>query len=317
MKAISIQRKRRATASLHPGVLALGLTVLMTGLECRMALAQVSVSSSAYVGADQGFGIAAFDQQSASDNSVVTANATHSFSGLNRAGDPRTMTFTGTTIASSDYGRLHCMTSGRLVNSYYNSANQPYADLNGNVINPLGTPTSMDALGFAVFNDTLQYGGALQAGYKARYIFHVDGINSGLGALADLGVTVDANPGDLFFSTTSGPFTADWVTKDYDINGITPQHINVQFSDQVALTPADFTDGQTYTGTSDFGSTLTLTGVQVVDAGGTPVSGWTVTSGSGTNYPLAVSTPEPGVIALLMGLGVPASLLALRRRRAA
>ena len=160
------------------------------------------------------------------------------------------------------------------------------------------------------------YGGSLQAGYKARYIFHVDGTNSGTGALADLGLNVDSNPGDSFFAGDTGPFAADWVTQDYAVNGVTPQHINVQFSDQVVLGPVNFTDGQTYAGTSDFGSTLTLTGIQVVDGSGTPVSGWTVTSGSGTKYPLALATPEPGVTVLLLAISVPFSLLAYRRRRA-
>ncbi len=317
MKAIPAQCKSHSRVVFQQGLFALSLSVLGIGLAGRPAQAQFSLRSDAIVGVDQGSGIATFDYNSVSDNSTVSASATRSFTGLDRAGNTQTETYTGNTVVRSDYGSLHSFTTGTLVNSYYNAANPPYADLNGSVVNPTGTPNGFDALGIATFNDTLQYGGALQAGYKARYIFHVDGTNSGEGALADLGVTVDSNPGDLFFASATGPFAADWVTKDYDINGITPQHINVQFSDQVTLQPSNFIDGQTYSGTSDFSSTLKLTGIQVVDANGNPVSGWTVTSASGTQYPLALSTPEPGAIALLMGACIPASLVALRRRKRA
>src|SRR5262249_11652980 len=155
---------------------------------------------------------------------------------------------------------------------------------NGNIINANGSPDSLTSLGFAIFNDTFQYGGALQSGYKARYIFHVDGTNSGTGALADLAVNVDNNPGDAFFSIGRGSFKQDWVTSDYLINGIAPQALNVQFSDQVVFDTFNLNDGQNYSGTSDFSSTLTLAGIEVVDGNGNPVSGWTLTSGSGTEY---------------------------------
>ncbi len=296
----------------------LGLSMLGMGLGGRMASSQSSVSSISLVGVtDNGGFLTSLDRQDVSGNATASASATKSFTGLDRAGNTQTMTFSGNTVSRSDYGRLHCYTSASLTNSYYNAANPAYTDGNGNVVNPAGSPTSLAALGFAFFDDTLQYGGSLQAGYKAHYIFHVDGTNSGTGTLADLGVTIGSNPSDTFFASDPGPFAADWVTQDYAINGITPQSLHVQFSDQVVFDNINLTDGQNYTGTSDFGSTLTLTGIEVVDAGGVPVSGWTVTSGSGTRYPLALAanTPEPGVVALLTGLGVPASLLALRRRR--
>jgi hypothetical protein len=315
MNTSIVRSKNRSTSLFQRTLLPLGLSLLGTSLGCPTIWAQSSLSALADVGvADMG-SVAALDAHSVNDNSTVSAAATHDFTGLDRAGNTQTMTFTGNTVATADYGSLHCYTSGSLTNSYYSAANPSYSDINGNVINPAGSPGALVSLGFATFNDTLQYGGALQSGYKAKYIFHVDGTNSGTGALADLGVTVDANPSEAFFAGDIGPFAADWVTQEYAINGVTPQQINVQFSDQVVFDTVALTDGQNYTGVSDFSSTLKLTGIEVVDADGNPVSGWTVTSASGTRYPLAAATPEPGVTALLLSLGLPASFLALRRRR--
>ncbi|MCW3051653.1 MAG: hypothetical protein JWN14_823 [Chthonomonadales bacterium] len=317
MKSMTMCCTHRSVACFHSGLFALGLSLLGTGLGGQRAHAQSSVGSTSIVGVTNGGFIGSLDRHDVSDNSTVTASATQTFTGLDRAGDTQTMTFSGTTISRSDYGSLHVYTTGSLLNSYYNASNAPYADHNGNFINPAGSPTSLTALGFATFGDTLQYGGTLQAGYKARYIFHIDGTNSGTGAAADLAVDIDGAPGDSFFDFDPGHISTNWATKDFDINGITPQTIHVQFSDQVVFDTFDLTDGQNYSGTSDFSSTATLAGIQVVDAAGNPVSGWTVTSGSGTVYPMITpaDTPEPGVTALLLSAGVPASLLALRRRR--
>lgn len=67
---------------------------------------------------------------------------------------------------------------------------------------------------------------------------------------------------------------------------------------------------------SDFSHTLRWGGIQrVLDASGREISGWTITSASGTDYSVAVTTvvPEPAAWLLLpAGLGV----MALKRRRA-
>jgi len=318
MKAMTMPRTRRSHRRFSPGLFALGLSLAGTSMGHQRAQAQFSTYSTAIVAVNNiGGQFSYLDRQDVTGNSAVSAFGSHAFTGMDGAGDPQTMTFTGTTIAQSDYGRLHSYTSGTLLNSFYNASNAPYADSNGNVINGAGAPSTLTALGFASFDDTLQYGGDLQAGYKARYLFHIDGTNSGTGAAADLAVDIDGAPGDAFFDFDPGPIDTVWATKDFDINGITPQTIHVQFSDQVVLNTFDLTDGQDYSGTSDFSSTATLAGIQVVDAAGNPVTGWTVTSGSGTVYPMITpaATPEPGVTALLLGAGVPASLLALRRRR--
>ena len=138
----------------------------------------------------------------------------------------------------------------------------------------------------------------------------MDGTNSGTGTLADLGVTVDANPGNSFFAGDTGPFAADWVTSDFDINGVTPQNMHVQFSNQVVFNTNELPEGVNYSGTSDFSGTLKLSTIEVVDSLGNPVSVWTVSSGSGTVYNQAL-VPEPTTLALLAFGGT----LILARRR--
>ena len=75
-----------------------------------------------------------------------------------------------------------------------------------------------------------------------------------------------------------------------------------------------------YTGTAqtDFLTTVTLTEILVKDAGGNPIRGVTVSSTSGTTYPLSplnagdAGVPEPATV-LLAGAGL-ALLMAVRRR---
>jgi hypothetical protein len=105
----------------------------------------------------------------------------------------------------------------------------------------------------------------------------------------------------------------NWATQSYAVNGTTPQSVNVQFSTQfdVALNNGTVPDGSTITGTSDFSDTLTLTNIIVTDANGNPVSGVTVTSSSGTQYP--VNVPEPASLSLMAAAAL--GLLARHPRR--
>lgn len=253
-----------------------------------------------------GTGIHALAQDSHSDTSVSTATAAQSFTGLNGAGSSQTMTFQGTTITQATYGGLHSYTTGSLTNSYYNATNPSYVQPDGS-INTAGSPDSLASLGFAIFDDTLQFGGSLQSGYRARYIFHVEGTNSGIGYLADMAFQIDSNPAESFFSYSPGYSSEIWATQSYLVNGITPQNVHVQFSNQVVFDTFTLDDGQDYTGTCDFSNSLTLVGIEMLDANGDTVdpSTWTVTSGSGTVY---TPVPEPATLAL-------AGLLLLRRKR--
>ena len=218
------------------------------------------------------------------------------------------MNFIGETRSSADFGRLKVFTTGVVTNNYYNASNPIYYNSTTGVTNPNGSPESLISLGFAGFNDTLQFGGSLQAGYKARYVFHVDGTNSGNGYFAGMAVNIAGND-ESFFALNPGYNNEIWATQSYDIDGINPQQINVQFSNQFVCDTWLYADGATVSGTSDFSSTLVLDRIEVVDAQGNVVTdGITVTSASGTIY----AVPEPASCAVL-GLGV---LGFLKRRKA-
>lgn len=235
----------------------------------------------------------------------VTGGAT--FSGLDRAGNAQIMSYVGTTRTSAQFGRLHSYTELSATNTYYNEANPIYENPDGSV-NEGGSPATLVSLGFAGFNDTLHFGGALQAGYRARYVFFCEGTNSGPGCLADLAFQIDNYAAESFFSFGDGQNVHFWGTQSYDINGITPQQVHVQFSNQVVFDLFNMADGLSVTGISDYSSTLVLDHIEVVDASGALVSGVTVTSDSGTNYQVV---PEPAsVIAVAIGL------ICVARRRA-
>ncbi|MFM9873316.1 MAG: PEP-CTERM sorting domain-containing protein [Fimbriimonadaceae bacterium] len=252
-----------------------------------------------------GIGALAFDSHNNSATSTAILN--RSWTGLDGNNQSQTMNFQGTTVASSNYGRLHCYTDGTVTNTYHNANNPIFWD--GNNYNENGSPDFLVSLGFAGFNDTLHYGGSLQAGYKARYYFHLDGFQSGYGTLADLAFNVDGNPGEGFFETGQGNISTNWVTQSYEINGITPQNIGTQFSTQFVVNTWEVADGSTLSGISDFSSTLVLTGIEVLDANDNPVTGWTVTSDSGTIYE---AVPEP---ASLVALSALAAFVAKRKSK--
>lgn len=69
-------------------------------------------------------------------------------------------------------------------------------------------------------------------------------------------------------------------------------------------------------GSSNFHSSVRLTGIELFDNGGQPVPGFTVSSGSGTVYSSAGVVPEPGALALMLS-GVVVLFLKLRRTGAA
>ncbi len=277
--------------------------------------AQFSLSANASVNANNetsnGVNGYTLVSESSSDGSYVSAQAAPSFTGLDRNGNTQTMTFNGFGNGSATYGGLHIQAGGTVTNTYYNATNPAYVNDDGSV-NPAGSPNYFNTNAYCTFNDTLQYGGTLQAGYQARYIFQVDGASSGYGVLTNLEVSIAGNNEQTFSDNgLPGSFNATYATMDYPINGQTPQTVNVTLSGQFNLETSHVADGSTITGESNYSDTATLTGIEIVDANGNPVSGATVTSGSGTVYQEVV--PEPSTwAALLAGCAV---LLVIQRRR--
>lgn len=279
-------------------VLALGVGVLAHG-QTLWDLSLVGVSNSTAVGQ----GIYSLDSDYSNTGAPTSAAYVTTFSGMDRNGQPQTLNYSATNNNSAQYGHLQSFSHLELQNTYYNVANPAYQLPDGS-INPAGSPDNWVSLGFSAFTDVLHFGGSMQAGYRARYHFQYDGDNAGEGALADLSANVDSF-NDTFFATASGPNHGIWTTQSREIIGLS-QSIGAQFSTQANLNAYDVPDGQTYSITSDF--LVTLVGIEVLDANDNPVSGWSVTSDSGTIYPV----PEP-CSAIGLGLGAVASLIRKRR----
>lgn len=250
------------------------------------------------------------DSNYSGTGAYTSAQATRAFTGQDGSGNTRTMTFTGSASSSATYGQLHLFARGQVTNTYYNANNPLFYDGNTGTVNPAGSPDLLGAVAFASFTDTLQFGGQLQAGYSARYFFHVDGTNSGTNALEYLSVNIAGN-GETFYNFNPGTIDTIYATKAYLINGTTPQAISVTFSSQFSLSTDSVADGSNVSGMANFSNTASLAGIQIVDSNGRPVSGVTYTAASGTAYPMGV--PEPGTWALLaIGMGL---LLLVTRRR--
>jgi len=231
-------------------------------------------------------------------------------SGLDSSGAPQTMTFTGWTNSVSDYGSLHNSTYASVTNSFYNANNPSYDPTTGT-----GTPYSEDSLGFSQFTDTLQFGGLLSAGYKASYVFHIDGTVTGNmteNQGGDLGVNL-AGTNFGYFAFGNGNYDTVWGTGQVAVNGTYAQTVTATLSSQAYVDNSWYPDGSNISGEADFADTSTLLGVVLYNPQGQIVtSGVTVTSASGTQYAL-LAAPEPSGWAAL-GVGM-LGLLRLRRKR--
>lgn len=270
-----------------------------------------SLTSISYVGyTNPGTYINALSGQWITGNGVAYASLSNmTFSGLDAANNPQMMTFSGWTSSESDYGQLHNATYVDVTNNYYNASNPAY-DPTSNT----GSPYSLNSLGFSIFSDTLQFGGALQSGYQAQYVFHIDGSVTGNLTEND-GADIGVNLAGQYFEQGwfgDGSYNTTWATGLVPINGITPQQIQVQFSTQAYVDNWYYADGSNDSGTSDFSDTAGLVGIEIYNANGQLVSpaGITVGSASGTQYALL---PEPAGWAS-MGIGL-VGLLGLKRRR--
>jgi hypothetical protein len=310
-----ITNRRALLSSAFSALILAGLAVSACG-QSTTSYSIVGWGNSTQSGGDGGIHSASFN--SATDGSAVTASVSNAqFTGMDGAGNTQTMTFSGTAYTQSNFGQIHSSTSMSVANTYYNQNNTPYYNSQGQA-NAAGSPDNVDSLSIGYFTDVLQFGGALQAGYQARYIFHIDGditgnITEPNGALADMGVQIANNPDQLFFAYGNGPYTADWVTNTYEINGVDPQTINVEFSTQAFVDTWAYPDGSNIGGSTDFQNTLTLAGIEVVNQYGQDVTGWTVSSASGTQYTQLHTVPGPSSAFTIMALGV--STIARRRKQ--
>jgi hypothetical protein len=117
-----------------------------------------------------------------------------------------------------------------------------------------------------------------------------------------------------FFDPLTGRLTTSPIPISGPIDLAVAIEANIGLAGLSQLSNPFFTTG----GTVDFAETAILTGIEVFDASGNPVSDFTVSSQSGTRYPLSSpvsGVPEAGTAALL-SCGV-ASIAALRQTQKA
>ena len=289
----------------------LGFAVVSIGAQSALA---ADVWSESIMGVSQnipGSNMGFLDFAYHNDNSISSTSTNKSFTGLDGNNVQQTMTFTGTNWAQSDFGIMRCYASGTVTNTYNNPSNPLYYHSDTDTFDANGSPDTLDSLGFAGFNDTLHFGGALQAGYQARYYWHVDGNNSDGHAVADMAFGIQGYSDESFFAFSPGSYDTTWITNSYAVDGVNPQNMHVFLSNQFVVDTFNETGGSTISGTSNFSSTVTLAGIEMLDANGNQVSGWTVTSDSGTKY---ATVPEPTSIATI-AIGVFA-FIARKRKRA-
>lgn len=244
-----------------------------------------------------------------------------SFTGLDSQGNQQTMTFTAWGQAQADYGVLHALAGATITDLYYNESNPTFYTGDGDP-NPDGSPQYLDSVAHASFTDTLTLTGNTAGVVGIRYLFHIEGV-TGDNGYAVLGFNAGSN-GATFFS--DDPTTPDWATPEWSVAAGTPIDISADFAASYGANTTYYTDteGAGISGTADFFDTLTLTGIQLLDANGNQVNGVSYLTASGTHYDVLggvyggapSSVPEPGGIALLAGLGLPGLAYGLKRRQA-
>ena len=234
------------------------------------------------------------------------------FTGNDRNGAPQQMTLSGTAYSSAGFGDIHVYGSGTVTNSYYNSANTPLTDGNG-VVDPNGSPDLLAVHGNAGWTDTFTYTGLQGTGYKVNYYFALQGT-----AVGDVEAGLNfstSDPSGPSYNPRTSQGSALWITPFYQVNWGTPFDVTTDFYGGMTTYVSQKPDGSTYSATGNYADTLTLAGIQVVDANGDPVSGWALASASGTQYPLGSPVPEPGSLALGAGVASLGTLACFRRRR--
>lgn len=294
-------------------------TALLVGLGCaQRTQAQSLPYLEAFQGlyAENGGPTGPFTSLSGSGGANSAQNpftGSASFTGLDSQGQQQTMTLTGSAYSSATYGAIHVYGAATITNPYYNAANQPYVGQDG-VVNTNGSPDTLGVHGNAGWGDTFTYLGLQGTGYKVNYYFHLDG-NVTSDAAAGLNFHT-SDPGSPYYSPRTTLGEALWITPDYKVTWGTPFNVFVDFFGGTTSDLRQRPEGVTFSATGDYSNTLTLAGIQIKDAQGVPVSGWTLASASGTSYSLSQSAavPEQGSAALFCSLGVVVIVVASRQR---
>ena len=272
-----------------------------TGQTARMS-DTIILSGNRAFGDDTDF---AFGGPSSDTGRPVEIMFNRSFEGIDRNGDEQTMTFTGAASASAEFGRLRAAADGTVSNAFFNEDNPPFFD--GEEFDEGGVPDFFAPRATASFTDTLQYGGTA-TGYTSRYLIRLTGNITGEGASVTVELAHSSGGRNVFFFSEPGAY--DQTLSSEAFVGGPNQTFSLSLISEFQTSLEIEEDGDTISGSADFGNTLELVAVEVRDEDGNLLSGSQVTSESGTSYDIR-AVPEPATLALLAA-GVP---LVLRRRR--
>ncbi|MBX3740306.1 MAG: PEP-CTERM sorting domain-containing protein [Akkermansiaceae bacterium] len=238
----------------------------------------------------------------------VSAYGSATFNGIDRNGDDATMTFTGSSSASSGYGRMHTYASGSVQGSYFNPENPEYYNSPSGFVNEEGTPDQIIAYGQAAYSDTFTYTNT-SAALTVNFLYQVSGAFLGDAGYHSVYVEFNGQSDYILLRADDGNFiNRTWATQPFNILLNEPNAHRATTLSQFDFRPEYHQDGQDYSGTVDFSNTVTLVGMELRDGNGNLVTGWSLNAASGTTYPI----PEPSAL-VLSALGTLA--LAGRRRR--
>ena len=308
----------------------LGLVAMASSAQAQLyGSGTASVSSVALVEAgnisSDGSGyIAAYPtvEQYSPTGQAVLATGSQSFTGLDSQGNSQTMTLSGTGKALAEYGILHAYATGTVTNPYYNATNSAYY-AGGSQPNLAGSPQYLEVAGQALFSDTLTLNPTIDPVVGLRYIFHLDG------NVVDDGhdyayLSFSAGQYSTTFFTSPGVTGGDWATPEWNVTPDSPIPMSGNFGAVFLVNASpDFTPaGVAINGTADFYNTLSLSSIQLLDANGNQVNGATYLTASGASYNILGATygpaavPEPGFVAMLIGMGFSGAGFFARRKNA-
>lgn len=278
----------------------LPLIVLGSALLAAPAEAVLTVAASVGASNDPGYfvnfptGGGGYSHSGNNTGAYVETSGSATFNGLDAAGDPSTMSFSGSASAKTSYLKHHLAASGHVSNVTYNPENPPYY-LTGEPVNENGMPTFLAAYAQSEYEDVLTYATGFNQAYRTDFYFHITGSFEGthmshsifveFGGQSDY--TIFHSPADGLGSTIS----TTWATRKFDVIPGQPIVYSSTSLAQFNLQTPYSTGGGDYSGIANFSNTVTLAGINLYDENDNLVSNWSLTAGSGTNYPI----PEPAI----------------------
>lgn len=233
------------------------------------------------------------------DGSFFSYFSSLTYEGYDSSNDLQEMTFEGTGYAQGDYGVIRTRYEGGLYNSFF-SENNPYLyNSQTREYDSYGTPDVIQGVAQAGWVDQVQYGGTA-TGYMATYVFRITGKNENFKSFSLLDINVGESGSQRFTFFQTG--VTDQIVRTTPVFiGQDGLRTTVDMTSIFQPNMRELADGSDFFGDSNFASTVQLVGIELRDSNGDLVTDVPLFGASGTNYQ---PVPEPGVVALLGGLGI-------------